>query len=383
MKITNDHFLSHRNYEKLLLRFLIFPMAMGIQFLLLPRLPEKYFYDSHHILSVFLKQQQDTGGWIFTANFFHWIDFFHFTELAQWSFFLAFVFNIVLFCMSLHYQFTSAFDYIFFYCTAGLLNIYVFRMSKDIIQFLIFLIAVAIIKSKLPLLWKTLLTCLLFTWEGFVFRSYYFLIAGLFLVTVFLQRTKSRAKKRRLIILLAAVCLLGLISLQFFSYRTYLSVVTVRDSLTLARQGSESAQTLILNPIPTRGSLGLFLLDYVINFFRLMLPLELLPKGPAYYLFILFQFYLSFRLLLLFRNRKQELFRNSQQKLLLGVVIAYYVVSAIFEPDFGSFIRHEAALSPVLFALFYDSISFVPAVKPEKHQSKYIRSSGRFISADS
>ena len=113
-------------------------------------------------------------------------------------------------------------------------------------------------------------------------------------------------------------------------------------------RSDESAQTLILNLIDSGNNKLLFLLNYFINFLRIMFPVELLQKGLYYWIFCFFQFLCTFKLINCVRNY-HDLSEND--KLYLFAMVAYYITGVFFEPDFGSFVRHEAATAPILFTL--------------------------------
>lgn len=354
--VTNNRLIRQKLDKKTFALLLIFPLALFVQTIVLPRLPNKYFYDSYHILAVFMGKQSDTGSWLFSANFFHAIDLFHFTTLTQWSYLLAFIFNILLFFILMRYQNYKFYDYLFIYCVAGLLNIYVFRMSKEIIQYIFFLSVCYIAHSKLSYKFKLSLIVLLLIGEGLSFRNYYLLIAVLFVIVSYIMNLENKYSTTHKILLLFLLCVFGMLVLRLLSYDAFMTIINIRDFLTIPRQGKEDANTLILNLINQNSSPLLFIVNYFINFFRIMFPVELLAKGLFYWPFVLFQLFVSLRLIAVLSKKGSEnqSFLEERKKIILSMIIAFYLVSAIFEPDFGSFIRHESAFSPMLFDLYFD-----------------------------
>jgi len=94
--------------------------------------------------------------------------------------------------------------------------------------------------------------------------------------------------------------------------------------------------------------------NYFINLVRVLFPIELIFKGVKYIPFILYQIYITISLI-----KKVSKIRNSEytnrDTLLLAIFIAYLLVASLYEPDFGSFIRHESTLSFIMFDLFLEN----------------------------
>lgn len=133
----------------------------------------------------------------------------------------------------------------------------------------------------------------------------------------------------------------------------YKELMEIRNRLTLNRVGGENSKTLIVNLIDDKGNVFVYSINYIINAVRMMIPIELLTKGFYYYPFVAFQFISTFSL---FRCIIRYNILNSSNKLALIVMISYYMVAFLFEPDFGSFVRHEAATIPLFIQLlFYKS----------------------------
>lgn len=355
--MKNGSITLQNGYGRVLLLSLILPVAAFVQLILLPRLPEKYFYDSSYILSIFLGQSCGTGGWAVTANFFRLLDWFHFTTLSEWSCLLAVVFNLYLFFSLMKYPAFKLPNYLFTLCVTALLNIYVFRMSKELLQYLIFILAAEFIRSRLEYKLKAGIIALLLAAEGFIFRSYYYLICVLFLLLCFFIRAGKN--RRYFLVWFGICCIAGLLALKYLSYENYMQLITIRDYLTLSRVNSADANTLIVNLFETNGSLLLFAVNYVINLFRILLPLELIGKGAFYLAFVFFQLLVTVRFISVGVGNAASLLspseginQDNRLQLAFCLILAYFLVSIIFEPDFGSFIRHETAFCPILFEFF-------------------------------
>lgn len=379
--VMNKETTLQKGTVKLQLLLLIIPIAVFVQLILLPRLPQKYFYDSSYILSIFLGQRAGAGGWAFTANFFKLLDWFHFTTLSEWSFLLSSIFTLYLLISLMKQPAFTVPDYLLVFCVTALLNIYVFRMSKELLQYIIFILAAGFIRSRLEYKIKVFIIGVLLAAEGAWFRSYFYLICVLFLFFCFLLNLKAVANKRRLIVLFSISCIAGLFALKYISYENYMQLITIRDYLTISRIDNADANTLIVNLFTTNGSLLLFIANYIINLFRILFPLELIGKGAFYLAFVFFQLLVTAKIIVVCVGEKEALFSpsdgiNQENRLQIGFcfIAAYYLVSIIFEPDFGSFIRHETAFCPILFDFFLLKSAKIPAVSISRAlPSRYIK----------
>lgn len=80
-----------------------------------------------------------------------------------------------------------------------------------------------------------------------------------------------------------------------------------------------------------------------------MFPVELLLKGKVTYLFIVVYHFMLFKYLLKNFFRFNDL--DHIQKCALFLYVAFWMCSASFEPDFGSWIRHEGVSFPIIILL--------------------------------
>ena len=93
----------------------------------------------------------------------------------------------------------------------------------------------------------------------------------------------------------------------------------------------------------------------------MLVPVELLTKGMQYIPFLLFQLAVTVYLASLFVHVDE--IEDENQFLALSIFLGYFLASAIFEPDFGSWVRHESATFPVLHLLVMSSNQCVSAWK--------------------
>lgn len=349
--------LSNLPFANKLIILTLYPLSFLVIIFRYNFLPDKYFYDSNKILA--LMRTVDTismseGSFNNAALLFKSINFLKLTSLLQWSIVISLIVNIFLAIYFFRVRIEKNSDLIISYCFLGLLNLYVFNLSKEIIQFVVFAIMYREIIGKGSNLKKCFLIFLMFVLESIFFRSYYILMGALFVVASFifykglLLNKKGKINIVLLIFFMVAGLYLFLTLCELIMPNEYMKLLVIRNRLTINRIGAESAQTLILNLIDSGNNKLLFLLNYFINFLRIMFPVELLQKGLYYWIFCFFQFLCTFKLINCVRNYHNL---SENDKLCLFVMVAYYITGVFFEPDFGSFVRHEAATAPILFTL--------------------------------
>lgn len=344
------------NSNRRIILFSILPFTVLLKFFQFRFLPVKFFYDSNHILNIM--QSEDlhfalSGSYNNSALLFNAINIFNFNSLLQWSIFISILADIYLFFYLSDKKIYQLRQIISLYCMLGLLNIYVFNLSKDIIQFTIFAIIGAVIKTSHKKQVKIVLISLIFFAEGILFRSYYMLTALFFIaisviIPFIITNKKTTASKKYFFLaaLLFAALLIFLYVSRILFPDEYNELIMIRNRLTAGRVGSSDAQTLIVNLIADNGNHFLFVINYFINAVRIMLPIELLPKGLYYFPFFIFQILCTVSLLKCIA-KFNKLSENA--RLAFYIMCAYYLVAFLFEPDFGSFVRHEAATFSVLY----------------------------------
>ena len=365
---SQSHPLRDMPYAKKLVLLCIFPLSFILKFAQYTILPPKFFYDSHHIKNIMQKGNLtfiESDSYNNSALLFNAINFLNFNTLVEWSIAIAFIADIYLLFFMIDKRIESIKDTIITFCFLGLLNIYVFNLSKDIIQFSVFLLVGLFIQSKkIKSPTKILFVSLIFVAESFLYRSYYILTAAfLIIIAICLPKVekwfvsnKVFFKKMFLILLSLFVFLFIFLSLcQYIKPEEYQELMEVRNKLTAGRVGDADSNTVIVNLIQDNGDNFLYLVNYFINGFRILFPIELLSKGLYYYPFFIFQIICSIGIIKCVLKYKDL---DESMKLALYVMLAYIIVAILFEPDLGSFVRHEAATFSVLFMLLtYNSIT--------------------------
>ena len=342
---------------------LIFVVMLAAK-LLTMMLPAKYFYDNNRIVGMVnedMSMEAWGGSYVVAANFFRAINIFGFTSISQWSWFLGMLLTLVVFFMVLRLPELDMVQTIFLLACVGLLNIYVFNIGKDAIQFLFFmavyLVLLMPIKSSAV---KIVCAAIILYFESKVFRSYYVLIAALVLaiycILAVFRRNHRLPPAVKIIITTITMYMLECVMMVVASvamHSEYEQIMGIRDYSLSSREGDVDSVTIIKNWVGGDNStnLPLFLLNYLINAVRMMIPFELAIKGVQYLPFFCFQVAVTVYLAHLFG--KLDEIEDETQFLAISIFLGYVLASALFEPDFGSWVRHEAATFPVLHLLVF------------------------------
>ncbi|MDY4077778.1 MAG: hypothetical protein SOY42_03170 [Clostridium sp.] len=346
--LINDKYKTN----KMIAIVILIPLTIICKILQFTVLPDKYFYDSARMLSMSTgsnSMQAWGDAYEVVADLFRALNILNFTTLQEWAYSLAFIFGIVLILMLSRIDEPDNLQLFFIICSIGLLNIYIFNISKDVIQYgIFFLMYLVIINKRIPKLLKIVGAFFIFYWESTFFRSYYILMGALFIILYgvikVIQKRDKPINRNELIgvfsIIFIVMFLLVYFS-QFISYEDYQRLINVRYDV--PNPGAVSA---INNLIDDRGNLALYMVNYVINAVRMMLPVELLLNGPFYAPFVIYQIMILYYLVLTIKSLNKN--TNEIVVLALSAFLGYLLVSFTFEPDFGSFVRHEAATFPIL-----------------------------------
>ena len=337
--------------------YLMGPTAIVAKLVLHLFLPDKYFYDSWRMIDMLVKGKKSTMGWsgYKTAVNIHksW-NIFHLNSELQFSIVYGLIMTILMMVIVSRTKEMEYREVIFVLMATGVLNIYVFVINKEMIQIVYFLAIYLVI--SLPIknnLIKVLGCAGIFYLESLQFRAYYIIMACLLIGIYFIftwLRSLQRINKLHIIITIIACFLMVFIFLylsSFVSPKDYKDALGTRDGTTntIDDASEGGASSAIRNPIEVNGNLGTFMYDYVINSVRMMMPIELLIKNPGYFPFVIYQFFI---LIYVFRTIKNLKLIDKKILVALSCFIAYFLGSVIFEPDFGSWTRHEATTFPIL-----------------------------------
>lgn len=359
MDLRNKRIRKDNRDTTLLLIPIIAFLAKMVEHLLLP---DNYFYDSSRILGMVLgdKNTQAWGGsYEVTSDLFRSINIFNFTTLLQWSILIGIIFDVLLVAAFIRIKGLDLLQSVFALMCVGLCNIYVFNLGKDIIQFVFFSMCFLIIIVEWIPNWLKALGCAaIFYWESTFFRNYYIIMGaftlGIYIIIWFIRKKKVKLNFKKLVLILMVLYLMMYVFLNIARIampEEYNEILTSKDNVE-----NLMGSTRIFDQIEFGENVNLYMLNYIINSIRMMFPVELLTGGVFYFPFLAFQVLLIYYM---YKNIRMLHDISNTNIIALSVFIAFFMGSVLFEPDFGSFARHEAAAFPIIFLFALDNLSII------------------------
>ena len=94
--------------------------------------------------------------------------------------------------------------------------------------------------------------------------------------------------------------------------------------------------------------LPIMALDYILLVVRMLFPIELLKFGPQYWLYALYQIITSVMIIKALIKIKSN---DPIKMYALYIYMGFLFASATFEPDFGSWVRHNAVTTPIILII--------------------------------
>lgn len=236
--------------------------------------------------------------------------------------------------------------------------IFLCQPSKDFFALLTSVITLVIMKKNDNIINNIIIIFLLITYS-YLFRQYYLLIM---LIYYFLKVTCKLKIK-----ITPFLCAFIIIMYYLYYKTNYLNIIIdLRFHNDYSLKGHTN--TLISNILPYNlgeKNLGKFILNYFMNAFRIMFPIELFWKSTSRG-FVFFPIQVSMILIFMIRIRQilvmnkkdickyDYLLKNIKTaKNIILYCISYFIVSVLFEPDFGSIFRHNMALMPFVLYLAF------------------------------
>lgn len=373
--------MDARNRNALLV--LVLPVMVIAKLMVVFFLPDKYFYDNNRILGMTnvtlgladsSSMPEWEGSYRVASDLFAKLNIGRLDTLLSWSLCLGVLFTLLLMFMILRADAPDLFQSIFILAAVGLLNIYIFTIGKDIIQFAFFFAVYVVL--LLPLdnqLIKILASAGILYFESTFFREYYILIAALILA-VYVVLTWFRRRGHlgvgsmlSIVVILFLMIYAAMLSARVIMPDEYDQMLGLRAGYVTAYGDGADSATLIQNVISGDG-LPIFMINYVINAFRMMIPIELFFRGVYYWPFFVFQLMVTLYMVHLISQMNH--IKEPMLFLALCIYIGYILASFIFEPDFGSWVRHESATFPVLHLLVLNPYQRISITREERLLAK-------------
>lgn len=298
-----------------------------------------------------------------TISFFQLLDL-GFTSYQSWEVYLTIIYNILIFlCVKNFYErnpYVGRKENCFVYLNVAILNIFCLNLAKEPYQmafFFLMAMAIAIPKDynqKSIALIVALVLTILYSRKYFGLVLMYFLILNFVVDKLFgknqqEQTEMSDSKKKMYGKLLLMAVLFGVLHYFFMSYLMTGNADTY-DEMMAANSRDSTAAASEITPLFPNSNPALLAVDYFLKILRLMIPIELLFKLKVTYLFLLvYQGLLLTFLARTFRNRDKQ--QNPTRTIAMYLYMAFLLCSAAFEPDFGSWVRHQGVAFPVILLL--------------------------------
>lgn len=345
---------------------LIIPVAIFAKIIYHLFLPDKYFFDSWRMESMLTGSGNMAawGGYQNAVDFHKSINILNLDTHTEFSIWYGVVMTIIVLIIVSRVKEMNNAQVFYTLMVVGVLNIYVFILNKEMVQILYFLAIYIVISLPIHNTLKILGCAGVFYLESLNFRAYYIIMAALTIGTFIIFSWLSRQKIKKSHIIMTVMALFVMVFVFFYassfiSPKDYKEALNQRDGTTSTiDNGSEDGQgatSAIRNPITVGNNIGIFMVDYVINSVRMMFPIELIFKSPGYSPFFIYQIFI---LMYTYKTLKNINKLDKKMVVALSCFMAYFLGSAVFEPDFGSWVRHEATTFPVFQLLAYNNENY-------------------------
>ena len=319
---------------------------------------EKFFVDSTLLMQMEQSNMLDDGSFGSAALFFKYINFLQIDSLLGWSIYVSCIFFFINFALVRKIRCISFFKFVFVLVCLFLWYLFADGITKEVLQTIFFLIIYWIILNKFYFkknIIKVLLGAFVLLISALLFREYYVLVS-FFTIIIYMMTIIVKKRKIKSIYLFFCICTGVLIFLGIFmsavsilrptEYELIVSLRNVKYAYLM-----DNTDTFIKNLVDG-DTVFIFIINYAINYIRLLLPVELIFIGKLYYIpFVLYQISFTYYYFKAF-NRLNRL--DDREFLCLIFLTSFIIVSAIMEPDFGSWTRHQSVCWFLLLGLLFN-----------------------------
>ena len=304
-------------------------------------LPDKYFADSDHLQGLALTATGPSpDSFITMAWLYRSVGGFAapvVTQLITLALFFALVFRCAGWLEIARFGPTE----LVLFCFGGAeAAIYLAQYSKESLVVLIVLALAALPRA----LWGDVLFLALACGYAYLIRNYWFIIAVLYVAFRLLLRTRKPSRLVPLVALAMLAMALGT------SVALGVNLNSFREAV--AQTNSLYATTAIQDYLPVAGPFG-GAANALCTLVLLIVPVPLLFAGsPVYLVFAGLMTLLWLTLFAVVRTGMRGGWFRTDTRLsrAVSLLLAMVVAQAVFEPDYGSYIKHLTPLLPLFFA---------------------------------
>lgn len=321
-------------------------------------LPEKYFYDSNTILSYFNYRGPliSFDSYLNTARFYKLFGFEHFPSnlfagLFNYILFFFFIIKIIRITNSR----ISDLLFIFMLTWNIPVSIYLGQFSKEIVSLIVIGIQLLLIHYKVRY-YKTLIILLILIY-GILFREYWIIIIY-FTLILYLVFNKGIDINKKVFLKIGKVSSFLLfysgVFILFLAV-TYILNRYLTDARTLVnvdRLNSADAVTIIQNTFINTNFIT-DMLNWLIGWLQLLFPFNLFfVSSYSSLLFMIWNIINIFVFIYIFKKTRSYMIKNKEISWSLAWVISFSLVQGMFEPDYGSYFKHEISILPYFLYIY-------------------------------
>jgi hypothetical protein len=305
--------------------------------------PEKYFYDSHGLekLIKFPNRYYSAVSFTNTATFYRILHIDNYIVAPILALVTYFIVILKLF-KNYSVKYISLFSYALIVIYSAIAMVYLATYSKDLVLFLIVVVPFVFLEKKSLIIWTVFVI-----FYAYIFRTYWFVSIALFW---FIKFFIVQSPKRFLILVPVIYLIINII----YHYVFGTSIALIREGANTDRD-IESGQTVIKTYIQGNNVL-LESLNSIVTLIFLIVPIPLFLLLKPFYIILtvlISVFFFNF-IKLYIKEHKNNDYTN-----IFSFVISFMLVQSLFEPDYGSFVRHLSPLYPLIFVCIAKNTKFV------------------------
>lgn len=300
-----------------------------------------------------------------TISFFQMIDIFGLESYQTWEIYLTILYNILVFIVVRNFYkrnpYAGGKENCFVYLNVAILNIFCFNLAKEPYQMVFFFLMAMATSMPRKYQWKSfalglaLVITILFSRKYFGLVLMYFLILNFGVVGLFGEKagtidySQKKNRKKLYFRLFFMMAIFGIIHYFFMSYMQEANEDTYNEMMG-ANSRDWTAAASEITPFFPNSNPALLAVDYFIKIFRLMFPVELLIRLKVTYIFLIVYQWILLQFIVRTFNARDKV-KNPTRTIAMYLYIAFLLCSAAFEPDFGSWVRHQGVAFPIILLL--------------------------------
>ena len=311
--------------------------------------PEKYFFDSHGLKKLIENPNRYLSDPSFTntATFYRVL---HLDMDITTPILALFAYFFVIYKLFKNYsvKYISIGSYALIVIYSTIAMVYLATFSKDLLLFIVVVVPFVYLEKKSLIVWS-----LFVLFYAYVFRNYWFITLALFWgIKLFIIKSPKR------LVLLIPFVYLAINLVYHYIFGT--SIALIREGANTNRD-VESGQTIIKTYVEG-GNVFLESLNSLVTLIFLIVPIPLFLLLKPFYViltFLIAVFFYSFIKLYL------KEYKNKDYTNVFSFVISFMLVQSLFEPDYGSFVRHLSPLYPLIFVCIVKNTKYLKTAKDQ------------------